>query len=159
MVISATVDITVNITANITSTVNISGTIAPPPSEEWGWIELLVFLIEKLFEFLMFILQPFIDLIYFLMWLITKIVELITALLWPLWWAFDFVVTLITGLVTDINSAPQVDPLELGDYGAGYTFARNLLSSTPFSVLVYLVNALLWFVFIRWAIAQFSDLM
>lgn len=104
------------------------------------------------------LLQPFIDLIYFLMWLIVKIVELIGYLLWPLWWAFNFVVSLITGLGDSITNATPVAPLELGEMETGFTFAQTALASTPFAVIVYIVNAILWWRFIIWAIAEFSSI-
>ena len=40
----------------------------------------------------------------------------------------------------------------------GFTFTQTVLASTPFAVLIYLVNAILWWRFIVWAIAQFSHL-
>ncbi len=148
---------------SVSVTVVVSGTsgVTDPP-EDWGsglgvW-DVIALIVNRLFDFFMALLTPIIDVIYFLMWLITKIVELITALLRPLWWAFDFILTLLLGIQADIEATPAVAPLELGDFGTGYNFARELLASTPFAVVVYLVNALLWFVFIRWAIAQFSNL-
>jgi hypothetical protein len=158
-------------TVNITVSVDITGTTGggSGPGEGWTWLEFLAylfsqllgflaFLIGALLDFLMFIVGPLLDLIYFLIWLLLKIVELIGLLLWALWWAFRFTLGLITGMLSDIDTATPVTPLELGDYGTGYNFIRNLLASTPFSVIIYLINALLWLTFIRWAIAQFSDL-
>ncbi len=106
----------------------------------------------------MALLQPLIDLVYFLMWLIAKIVELIGYLLWPLWWAFNFIITLIGGLTTSISTATPVEPLQLGEMETGFTFVQSILDSTPLAVLVYLVNAILWWRFIVWAIAQLSNL-
>jgi hypothetical protein len=121
----------------------------------WDFLSILV---QSLFNLLMTLLQPLIDLIYFLMWLIVKIVELIGYLLWPLWWAFNFLITLIGGLSTSMSTAAPVAPLELGEMQTGFTFVQTVLASTPFAVLIYLVNAVLWWQFIVWAIAQFSHL-
>jgi hypothetical protein len=148
----------------ISITVVISGTTGGGSTpDDWGdsglgfW-DVIGLIVTKVFDFLLALLQPITDIISFLLWLLRFLLELISKLLTPLWWVFEFIVTLIVGLGNAAMNAPPVAPLEIGNYGIGFNFVTNILSSTPFGVFTTILNALLWFNFIRWAIGQFSNL-
>ena len=103
-------------------------------------------------------LRPIWDVFQWMLWLVGRFVGIIALILWPLWWAWDFARTLIPGLIDAITNAAQIAPLELGDFAVGYDFINGIVASTPLGAFILIVNGVLWFVFIRWAIGQFSNL-
>ena len=96
------------------------------------------------------------DLLMFTAWLPARFLELLLKILSPIFWAWDFVRTLVPALFDDISNPDAVSPLELGELEDGFNFVRNVLDNTPLSFFVNIANAILWFVFIVWSIKQFS---
>ncbi len=120
--------------------------------------QLISDMLQTLIDWLFSILQPVFDVLRFLLWLVARFGLIILAIVWPLWWAWDFIRTLIPGLISGIGNSSQVTPLQLGDLQVGFDFVNSVVSSTPLGILVLVVNGILWFVLIRWSIAQFSSL-
>lgn len=97
------------------------------------------------------------DLLLFAAWLPARFWSLLIRILSPILWAINFTFTLIPTLFSNIANPTQVEALDLGDFEQGFTFVKTILDNTPLIVLFTLVNAILWLVFIVWAIRQFSQ--
>lgn len=96
------------------------------------------------------------DILLFVAWLPSRFLSLLMKILSPIHWAWDFSRTIIPSVFDSIANPTAVDPLELGDLQGGFDFINGIIDDTPLVVLFPLVNAILWFVFIVWAIRQFS---
>lgn len=97
------------------------------------------------------------DLLLFAAWLPSRLLSLVIKIMSPFVWAWQFSSTLVVSIFEHLANPSSVQPLELGQFESGFSFIQGVFSNSPLSALILIVNAILWFIFVVWAIKQFSE--